>query len=297
MYDNLIRPFADNEFMWHALLAGVLVSAVCALVGTFVVLRGMSFVGDALAHGVLPGVATATIIGVSPIVGAFVGAGVMMGGVAMVSKRTRLSSDTAIGLMFVLMLSVGVMIISKSDDFRGDLTQVLFGEILAVSTARLIWLFIAFVAVGAIVFVARRPFLLSCMDADLVRTSGFSPVLTQLLLHSLIGVTVVASFNAVGTLLVFGMLVAPAATGALLARRLSTMMLIAFLVGSVSSYVGLAISYHADVAAGATIVVVAVGVFLVVMTAQEIVRARKPREIEVGHHVHSHDHDHAGGLR
>ena len=278
--------------MWHALLAGVLVSAVCALVGTFVVLRGMSFVGDALAHGVLPGVATATLAGLSPILGAFVGAGVMMGGVALVSKRTRLSNDTAIGLMFVLMLSIGVMVISKSDDFRGDLTQVLFGEILAVSTARIVWLAVTVLMVGAIVYVARRPFLLSCMDADLVRTSGFSPSKTQIVLHALIGVTVVASFNAVGTLLVFGMLVAPAATGALLARRLPTMMLIAFITGCVATYAGLTISYHADLAAGATVIVVAVAIFLVVMTIQEVIRLSRPREIEVGHHLHTHDHDH-----
>ena len=102
----------------------------------------------------------------------------------------------------------------------------------------------------------------------------------------------VASFNAVGTLLVFGMLVAPAATGALLARRLQTMMLIAFITGCVSTYAGLTISYHADLAAGATVIVVAVAIFLVVMTIQEVIRLSRPREIEVGHHLHTHDHDH-----
>ena len=300
LFDTLIGFIADNDQIRNAFFAGILVSALCAVVGTFVVMRGMAFVGDALSHGVLPGVAAATLWGFSPVLGAFLGATAMMGGVAIVSKRTRLSNDTAVGLAYVLMLGVGVMMMSRTEDYMHDLTHSLFGDPLEIDLSHLAWLCVAFIIVGTVAFAARRPFLLWCIDEDLVRTSGFSPGLTLLLMNVLIGLTVVASFNAVGTLLVFGMLIAPAATGALLAHRLRTMMLIAFGAGVFSTYLGLAISYHAEVEPSASIVTVAVGVSVLAMSFREIVQLRRPQEVEVGHHVHEHYHDHGhqhGGVR
>ena len=129
----LIDPFLDNGFMLRALLAGVLVSVSCAVVGTFVVLRGLAFIGDALAHGVLPGIAAALLIGAPGMVGATVGALAMIGGVALITRRSRLSSDTAIGLLFVGMLALGVVIVSRSSSFAGDLVAILFGQILGTS--------------------------------------------------------------------------------------------------------------------------------------------------------------------
>src|SRR3954468_19136040 len=122
-----VAPFADNHFMVRALEAGVLVAVLCAIAGTFVVLRGLAFIGDALAHGVLPGVAGALLLGAPGIVGATVGSTVMIVGVNVVTNRTRLSSDTAIGLLFVGMLALGVMIVSRSDSFNGDIVRILFG--------------------------------------------------------------------------------------------------------------------------------------------------------------------------
>ena len=119
--------------MLRALLAGVLVSIACAVVGTFVVLRGLAFIGDALAHGVLPGIAGALLIGAPGIVGAVVGALAMIGGVTLITRRSRLSSDTAIGLLFVGMLALGVVIVSRSSSFTGDLVAILFGQILGTS--------------------------------------------------------------------------------------------------------------------------------------------------------------------
>ena len=130
---TLFGPFIDNEFMRNALLAGVLVSMLCALVGTWVVLRGLSFVGDALAHGVLPGIAVAMLMGAPTFAGAAVGALVMMGGVNVVQKRTRLSADTAVGLLFVGMLALGVVILSRLESYAGSLTTILFGDILGVT--------------------------------------------------------------------------------------------------------------------------------------------------------------------
>lgn len=252
------------------------------------VLRGLAFVGDALAHGVLPGIATAMLFGVSGIVGAAIGAAVMMGGVSVVSRRFRLSGDTAIGLLFVGMLALGVMITSRSASFVGDLANILFGELLGITTTDLAWQFIALLVVGAIAFVSRRPFLLLTVDDGLARTSGFSARLFHNVMLAMVALTVIASFQTVGTLLVLGMLIAPAATGSLFARRIESMMLIAALVGSLSTYIGLLVSYHYDLAAGASIVLTAVVIFAVSATANEIRKSR-------GHDHHDHEHPHAHG--
>ena len=284
----LIDPFSNNEFMRLALFGGILVACTCAIAGTFVVLRGLAFVGDALAHGVLPGIATAMLLGVSGIVGAAIGAAVMMGGVSVVSRRFRLSGDTAIGLLFVGMLALGVMITSRSSSFVGDLAHILFGELLGITTTDLAWQFIALVIVGAIAFVSRRPFLLLSVDDGLARTSGFSARLFHNVMLTMVALTVIASFQTVGTLLVLGMLIAPAATGSLFARRIESMMLIAALVGSLSTYIGLLVSYHYDLAAGASIVLTAVVIFAISATANEIRKSR-------GHDHHDHEHPHVHG--
>lgn len=284
----LVDPFANNEFMRLALFGGILVACTCAIAGTFVVLRGLAFVGDALAHGVLPGIATAMLLGFSGILGAAVGAAVMMGGVSIVTRKFRLSGDTAIGLLFVGMLALGVVITSRSTSFVGDLARILFGELLGITTTDLAWQFAALVIVGAIAFVSRRPFLLLSVDDGLARTSGFSARLFHNVMLTMVAITVIASFQTVGTLLVLGMLIAPAATGSLFARRIESMMLIAALVGSLSTYIGLLISYHYDLAAGASIVLTAVVIFALSATANEIRKSR-------GHDHHDHEHPHVHG--
>lgn len=284
----LVDPFANNEFMRLALFGGILVACTCSIAGTFVVLRGLAFVGDALAHGVLPGIATAMLLGFSGILGAAVGAAVMMGGVSIVTRKFRLSGDTAIGLLFVGMLSLGVVITSRSTSFVGDLARILFGELLGITTTDLAWQFAALMIVGAIAFVSRRPFLLLSVDDGLARTSGFSARLFHNVMLTMVAITVIASFQTVGTLLVLGMLIAPAATGSLFARRIESMMLIAALVGSLSTYIGLLISYHYDLAAGASIVLTAVVIFALSATANEIRKSR-------GHDHHDHEHPHVHG--
>jgi len=252
--------------MLRALAAGILVSTGCAIVGTFVVLRGLAFIGDALAHGVLPGVAGALLLGLPGILGAAVGAAVMIGGVSLVTQRSKLSSDSAIGLLFVGMLALGVVIVSRSDSFSGDLIAILFGQILGVSLEDLAVQAIATAAVAMIAFVCARPFLLLCFDPEQAQVSGFSARKYHALMLLLVATTVVVSFQSVGTLLVFGMLLAPSASGALIASRLPTMMAAGILIGSVSTYLGLLLSYNFDTAAGATIVLVATAIFFVVLT-------------------------------
>lgn len=288
--DFLFGPFLDNEFLRLSLVATCVVAVTCAVAGAFVVLRGLSFVGDALAHGVVPGVAVALLVGFSGILGAALGAGVMMAGVGLVNRRFRLSGDTSIGLLFVGMLALGVIIQSRSASFAGDLTAVLFGEVLGVSWADIAWQVLALVVVSAIAWVCRRPFLLLSFDEGLAATSGFSVRRYGNIMLAMVALTVVASFQTVGTLLVLGMLVAPAATGALFGRRISTVVCIAAVVGVVSSYVGLLVSYHADLAAGASIVLAAVVVFALAATVVELRRFFDHRR-DI-HHLHDHPHFH-----
>ena len=283
----LWEPFARNEFMRNALVASSLVAVICAIAGTYVVLRGLSFVGDALAHGVIPGIAVALLLGVPGVVGAAVGALVMMGGVSMITSKVRLSADTAIGLLFVGMLSLGVIITSRSTSFVGDITRILFGELLGVDAADLAWQAAVLVIVAVIAVVAHRPFVLMSLDDGLARTSGFSVSFFHGLMLVMVAMAVVGSFQLVGTLLVLGLLVAPAATGALVARRVSTMMLAACACGVASSYVGLLTSYHFDVAAGASIVFTSVYLFVIVAILTIPRRMRGSGELP-----HQHEHAH-----
>jgi ABC-type Mn2+/Zn2+ transport system permease subunit len=268
--DIFITPFANNGFMVQALTAGVLVSIACAIVGTFVILRGLAFIGDALAHGVLPGIALALLLGFPGILGAAIGALLMIGGVTLVTQRSRLSSDTAIGLLFVGMLSLGVVIVSRSSSFSGDLTHILFGEILGIGTGAIILQVIATAIIGMIAFVCARPFMLLSFDPEQAQVAGFSARLYHTIMLFLIATTIIISFQTVGTLLVFGLLIAPAGAGALLARRIGAMMAWAVVFGAVSVYTGLLLSYHFNLAAGSSIVLVTTLIFFTVFIFQNV---------------------------
>jgi len=268
----LVDPFLANDFMLRALVAGCLVAIACAIVGTFVVLRGLAFIGDALAHGVLPGIAGAVLLGLPGIAGAVVGAVAMIAGVDLVRRRSRLSGDTAIGLLFVGMLALGVVIVSRSDSFTGDLTRILFGEVLGIGWDD-VWVQIGAVAAVAVAAaVCARPFLLLAVDPEQARAAGFAAGLYDWLMLAMVALTVIVSFQTVGTLLVFGMLIAPPATAALVARRVGAMMAGAAVLGAASVACGLLLSYHYDLAAGASIVLVEVAVFFLVLAVQGVRR-------------------------
>ncbi len=268
--DLLVTPFSSNSFMQQALIAGVLVSIACAIAGTFVILRGLAFIGDALAHGVLPGIAVAILVGFPGIVGAAIGAAFMIGGITLITQRSRLSSDTAIGLLFVGMLSLGVVIVSRSSSFSGDLTRILFGEILGIGKQAILIQLAATVIIAATAALCRRPFLLLSFDPEQAEVAGFSVRLYHNIMLFMVAATVIVSFQTVGTLLVFGLLIAPAGAGALLARRVEAMMAWAILFGALSMYLGLLISYYFNLAAGASIIVVTVLIFFIVFIVQNI---------------------------
>jgi len=268
--DWLISPFLENAFMVRALVAGILVSIASSIAGTLMVLRGLAFIGDALAHGVLPGIALAILLHVPGILGAAAGAIVMIGGISLITRRSRLSSDTAIGLLFVGMLALGVVIVSRSTVFAGDLVRILFGEVLGISPLALEVQLGATLVIALTATICNRPFLLLCFNPEQAQVAGFSVRLYHNIMLALIAITVIVSFQTVGTLLVFGMLLAPAGAAALIARRLSSMMAWATLFGSVSVYAGLLASYHFNTAAGSTIVLVATLLFFLVLVIRNV---------------------------
>jgi ABC-type Mn2+/Zn2+ transport system permease subunit len=274
--DLFVTPFSSNAFMVHALIAGVLVSIACAIAGTFVILRGLAFIGDALAHGVLPGIAVSILAGFSGIIGASIGAALMIGGITLITRRSRLSSDTAIGLLFIGMLALGVVIVSRSNSFSGDLTSILFGEILGIGMQAILIQLTGTIVIAIIAVICARPFLLLSFDPEQAEVAGFSVTLYHNIMLFMIALTVIVSFQTVGTLLVFGLLIAPAGAGALLAKRIEAMMAWAVLFGSMSMYFGLLISYHFNFAAGASIILVAITIFFIVFIVQNMRNRRVP---------------------
>lgn len=258
------------DLLREGLLAGVLAVLSCSVVGTWVVIRGLGFMGDALAHAVLPGIAVATLIGVSPVVGALASAAVAVAGIEVASRRGRVGQDTGIGLLFVGMLALGVVIISRSDNFATDLNTYLFGDVLGVRAADL-WTEAA-AAVVAIVATAvlYRPFMALSFNPDKAASLGMRPRLASAVLLGLLAVAIVASFRAVGSLLVFGLLVAPPATAALLVRRVPAIMALGTVLGVLAVYLGLVVSYRFDTAASATMAGLAVGFFFLVLAGREL---------------------------
>ncbi len=264
MIDWLTVPF-EPAFMQRALLAGILAAVATALVGTWVVLRGLAFMGDALAHGVLPGIALGVVLGFDLTVGAALSAGVMVAGINLIHRRSHLTEDTGIGLLFVGMLALGVVIISRTSSYTGSLTGILFGDALGVTAADLLLLGVTTVVVIGVTVVFYRAFLVLSFNDQKAEMLGLRPRFSHVLMLTMITAAVVSSFRTVGTLLVFGLLVAPPATAALLTRRVPAMMGAAAAIGCGSVLAGLIVSYHASTAASATIAAVAVGVFFAVL--------------------------------
>jgi ABC-type Mn2+/Zn2+ transport system permease subunit len=280
------EPFALG-FQQRALLGGILAGLMCAIVGTWLVLRGMSFFGDAFTHGVVPGIAAAILLDVNPLLGAAVAALVMLVLIETVNRHTHLGADTAIGLLFVGMLGLGVVIISKVDSYTGSLTTILFGDVLGVSGTDLVWQ----LALGAVVVVASlvlyRPLLTLSFNQQKAELLGMHPRAAHAALLLLIGLAVIGSFQAVGTLLVFGLLVGPPATAALIARTVPRMMAGATVVAVVSVWLGLTLSYHLGTAASATMAIVPVVAFFIALPISRMLSARRrsrlgvPEDVEV----------------
>lgn len=270
---DLVFEAFEPAFMQRALLGGLIAVVATSLVGTWVVLRGLAFLGDALAHGVIPGIALAVLWGFSPIVGALVAALLMSGLVTVVSSRQAVREDTGIGLLFVGMLSLGVVIVSRAQSFTTEVTALLFGDVLGVTRDDIVGQAIAAAVVLAATAVLYRPFLALTFNRDKAHTLGMRPGVSQALLLGLLAISIVASFQAIGTLLVFGLLVGPPATAALLVRRVPAIMAVSVGFGSLAVVLGLLLSYHHDLAGGATMAGLCVAQFFVVLIVREVLAA------------------------
>lgn len=261
----VVEPFQAG-FQLRALLGGLLAALMSSFVGVWLVLRGMSFFGDAFVHGVVPGIAAAVLFNFSPFIGAALAAIVMVSLLELIHRTTSLKEDTAIGLLFVGMMALGVVLISRADSFQGSLTNILFGDALGVSWNDIVVQAGFVVAVGSLSLLLYRPLMALSFSADKAEALGMRPKLTHWLLLLMIAAAIIGSFQAVGTLLVLGLLIGPAATAALITRTVPRMIVMALLIGVVSVTIGLIFSYHVGTAAGASMALVAiVGFFLVLM--------------------------------
>lgn len=272
----LTEPFA-LDFMQRSLLAAMLAVVTTSVVGTWIVVRGLAFMGDALAHGIVPGVAIAFLLDVNLLVGAAAAAAVMVGLISLIHRTTSLGEDTAIGLLFVGMLALGVIVISRSRSFAVDLVAILFGDVLAISPADVVVEAVAAAVALAGVVLLYRPLLVLSFNEDKAEVLGLHPKATHLAMMGLITLAVITSYQTVGTLLVFGLLIAPPATAVLIARRVPVMMVTAVGLGLVAVVAGLLVSYHLDLAAGATMSGLSVAMFFATLAGRGALRALRRR--------------------
>ncbi|GAA4771335.1 zinc ABC transporter permease AztB [Citricoccus nitrophenolicus] len=268
----MIEPFALG-FQQRALVGGLIAALMCSVVGVWLVLRGMSFFGDAFVHGIIPGITASVLFGFSPYLGAAVAATAMVGGMQLVYRTTTLKEDTSIGLLFVGMMALGVVMISTSDSYTGSLTAILFGDTLGVSWADIRVQSIMAVAVVIFAVVLYRPLMALSFSPSKARSLGMHPQLTHGLLLVLIATAVIGSFQAVGTLLVFGLLVGPPATAALISRTVPQMFVWSLSIAAFSVWCGLTLSFHAGTAGSATMALVPIVLFFLVLTVRETVRS------------------------
>jgi manganese/iron transport system permease protein len=258
----LTEPFA-LAFMQKALIASLIVGVVCAVIGCYIVLRSMAFLGDALAHAILPGVAVAYLVGANLLVGALIAGVLVAVGISFVSRAGTIREDTAIGIFFAGALALGVVLISTMSTYAVDLTHVLFGNVLGV-TASDLWVSggLALAILAAIVLLYRRLLVMS-FDPILGETLGLNTHGLRTGLFLMIAATIVVALRTVGVALVTAMLVTPPAAAYLLARRLPVMMTVSALIGAVSAVGGLYASYYLGIAPSGAMVLVATFIFVV----------------------------------
>ena len=274
----LTDPF-QLSFMQRGLLAGLLAGLSCGIVGVWVVVRRVALIGDALAHGIIPGVAIAYLLGAALPLGAAISGALMVLGVRAASNLRRVGEDTGIGLLFAGMLALGVLIISRSRSFATDVSHILFGDPLGVGQADLILAGATAAFVLLTAALGHRAFVALSFDARKAQMLGLRPGVARTVVLLLVAATIVASFQAVGALLVFALLVAPAATAGLLVRRASTMMVLAVLLSWSAVVIGMVASYHYSLATGAAIAMTAVLQFFLVAVIDLLRLRRRGRAI------------------
>ena len=264
MIDVFTEPF-QFAFMQRAFIAAGLAAVVCAVVGTFVVLKGLAFMGDAVAHSSLTGMATAYVLGGNILWGAL--AWVVPASIAItyISRRARIPLDTSIGIIYVGGFALGIIIVSRVSNYTTDLFTFLFGNVLASSWNDIVMMGAVTGAVLIVVFLFYKELLFTSYDASMAAVSGIPVRFLQYLIPLLVGITTVAALKTVGIVLVLALLVTPPATGSLLARRLPNIMAISVVIALAATLTGLYLSFYLDLVPGPTIVMVATGLFMLAL--------------------------------
>ena len=283
MLDWFLLPW-HYAFMVRALIGAILVGSLCAIVGSYVVLRGMAFFGDALAHAILPGVAIGYMVGggaKGPLFWwAMLAAIISSLGIGAIGKSVKLREDTAIGIIFAGMFALGIALISSVENYTNDLAHFLFGDVLGISANDLGRIAIFGGMIILVVIIFYKEFMVISFDPILATTLRLPVRLLDYLLMILIAITVVVSLQTVGIALMVAMLITPAATAYLLSRRLPVMMIMGCIIASISGVVGLYFSYYVNIASGAAIVLSATVIFLIVWGLKILSKSVKGKKIK-----------------
>ncbi|RLT45173.1 MAG: metal ABC transporter permease [Chloroflexi bacterium] len=263
LLDWFLAPL-DYPFMARALLASLMVGVVCSVLGTYVILQGMAFFGDALSHAILPGIVLAFLAGWPLAIGALLFGILAAVGIGLLSEREEIREDTAIGIVFAGSFALGVALLSTTGSYATDLAHILFGNVLGVSDGDLWLIFGLGLLVLGVIGALYKEFLVLAFDPTLAVVLRLPRTLLRYLQLILIAVTIVVSLQTVGVALMLAMLITPATTASLLTRRLPPMMLVSALIGAFSNLSGLYLSFYYNIASGPAMVLVATAVFLLV---------------------------------
>ncbi|MCE5259389.1 MAG: metal ABC transporter permease [Chloroflexi bacterium] len=261
MLDFITTPLTYG-FMQRGLLAALLVGVICAVIGCYIVLRSMAFLGDAMAHAILPGVAVAYMVNGNLLAGGLVASIAVALGIGFFSRGGAIKEDTAIGIIFSAALSLGVALISSMQSYASDLTHIMFGNLLGVSSGDLVLTAVLGIVILLAIFLLYKEFMVVSFDPVLASTLHYPVNLLQNLMLVLIAVTIVISLQTVGVGLVTALLITPAATAQLLTRRLPAMMMVSAACGAFSAVAGLYLSYYVNIASGSAIVLICTLLFI-----------------------------------
>lgn len=258
---EFINDVMQYEFLQKALITSIVVGIICGIIGSFIIMRGMALMGDAISHAVLPGVAISYMLGINYFYGAVVFGIMTSVGIGVVSQNSRIKSDSSIGIVFTAFFALGIILIAKAQTAT-DLTQILFGNVLSVRQSDMIMTIIIGIIILLVVVLFYKELLVSTFDETMAAAYGLRTKLIHYTIMVLLTLTTVASLQTVGVVLVVAMLITPASTAYLLTNRFSIMIVLASLFGAFSAALGLYISFQQNLSSGAVIVLVATGLFL-----------------------------------
>lgn len=258
---SFIQEIIQYEFLQKALFTAVVVGILSGVIGSFIILRGMALMGDAISHAILPGIAISYLLGINYFYGAIIFGVLTSLGVGFINQNSRLKSDTSIGIVFSSLFAFGILLLMKAQTAI-DLTQILFGNILTVRTSEM-WLTVGIgIFVLLVIFLLFKEFLITSFDPVMAQAYGLNTKLIHYILMLLLTLVTVASLQTVGVILVVAMLITPAATAYLLTNKFKLMIALAAFFGASSAVIGLYLSFTFNLSSGSIIVLVSTGFFL-----------------------------------